>query len=497
MKRRFLYVRRLLLKMTAVLMLAGLPVSAEASEVKVSADKGRAGAESGANAEREAESRAETEREAESRADTERETGSEERKIAAGVFAEGMSLGGRTEAEARAMLEAFVDDVGRYRLILDCGDDELTFEFGTLGVSLKDRKIIDDICGVCRRGSFIQRLSELCSAAGDGLYFELAFTCSIQDVEALLEENRSAVDKAASDASLVRKNGNFVITPEAAGRTMDSAATAKAIARAVEENWRSGRAGLTVKAVMQETAPKHTAAELSAVRDRLGAYETSFAGSSDGRAANIRNGAVKLENTVVYPDEEYSFLEAMRPFTEENGYHMAGTYVNGRNTPGLGGGICQVSSTLYNAVLRAELTVTARTNHMMTVGYVPLGADATIANPSTDFKFKNDTGAPVLIEAYTSGTMLYVRIYGRETRPANRTVEFITVTEDVVWPGADIVTYDDSRPADYFYVEQNAHTGYTAAFYKNIYIDGYLTEQILVSRSIYGAYPRYVVRGCG
>lgn len=223
--------------------------------------------------------------------------------------------------------------------------------------------------------------------------------------------------------------------------------------------------------MLHRTNPAHCADELLTVKERLGAYETSFAGSSKGRMANIRNGASKLENTVVYPGEEYSFLQAMTPFSEENGYFTAGTYVNGRNTPGLGGGICQVSSTLYNAVLRAELQVTERTNHMMTVGYVPLGADATIANPSIDFKFRNDTKTPVLIEAFTSGTMLYVNIYGKETRPKNRTVEFVTVTEETVQPGADVVTYDASKPADYFYVEQNAHTGYTAAFYKNIYID--------------------------
>lgn len=489
MGRRFLCVKRLLLKMSAAIVLAGWPAAAGVSETKAfAAETAKSG------------SRMEGKSGLESASRTDGKSGSDSGKtnrVPFGVFVEGMAVGGRTEDEARTMIEAFVNDVSRYRLILDAGDTGLTFDFQTLGIRLKDRSVIDNICTVGYRGSFMQRLSYICSVAGGGLYFELDFVCDPQKVAKLLEERRGETDKAASDASLVRKNGNFVIAPEAAGQTMDSGATAEAIAEAVEENWRSGRDGLRVDAVMHEALPKHTAAELSVIKDRIGAYETSFAGSSDGRASNIRNGAAKLENTVVYPGEEYSFLQAMSPFTEENGYHMAGTYVNGRNTPGLGGGICQVSSTLYNAVLRAELTVTERTNHMMTVGYVPLGADATIANPATDFKFKNESGTPVLIEAYTSGTMLYVHIYGREVRKENRTVEFVTVTEEVVQPGADVVTYDSSQPADYFYVEQNAHTGYTVAFYKNIYIDGNLMEQILVSRSIYGAYPRYVVRGCG
>ena len=163
--------------------------------------------------------------------------------------------------------------------------------------------------------------------------------------------------------------------------------------------------------------PAHTREELSVIKDELGAYETSFAGSSRAELPILKNGAAKLENHVVYPGEEFSFLELARPFNAANGYALAGTYVNGRNTPGMGGGICQVSSTLYNAVLRAELTVTERTNHMMTSVMCRFGADATIANPYTDFKFKNESGYPVLIEAYTYGTMLYVRIYGKEETP--------------------------------------------------------------------------------
>lgn len=419
------------------------------------------------------------------------------RRLPEGVFVENIDIGGMTEEKARGVIDELLSDISRYEVTVGSGEKSFSVTFGDLGAALKDKSVIDEICGVGYRGSFMKRLSDLCAAATGGLYFNLEISCDASKVSAVLESHRNDIDTAAKDAVLVRKGGEFIVTAETQGQTMNMEATAQAICRIIGHRWREGRDGLFVEAVMQPSASTHTSAELSAVCDRLGAYETSFAGSPDGRIANIKNGASKLENTVVYPGEEFSFLQAMCPFSEENGYHVAGTYVNGRNTPGLGGGICQVSSTLYNAVLRAELTVTARTNHMMTVGYVPLGADATIANPSTDFKFRNDSSTPVLIEAYTSGTMLYVNIYGKETRPKNRTVEFMTVTEETVQPGADVVTYDSDKAADYFYVAQNAHTGYTAAFYKNIYVDGYLSEQILINRSIYGAYPRYVVRGSG
>ena len=119
----------------------------------------------------------------------------------------------------------------------------------------------------------------------------------------------------------------------------------------------------------------------------------------------------------------FSFTEKVTPFTSDNGYYIAGGYASGRNVDSMGGGICQVSSTLYNTVLRSELTVVERTNHMMTVGYVPLGADATIAEPTIDFKFRNDYEYPVYIEAYTYNGSVTVTFYGKEPgRPTGRGV---------------------------------------------------------------------------
>lgn len=90
---------------------------------------------------------------------------------------------------------------------------------------------------------------------------------------------------------------------------------------------------------------------------------------------------------------------------------------------------------MYNAVLRAELEVVERSNHGLTVGYVPLGADATVAEGGVDFRFRNNLDAPVYIEAYTYGGQIYVNIYGHETRASNRSVEFTSVTDKTIKPG--------------------------------------------------------------
>ena len=119
---------------------------------------------------------------------------------------------------------------------------------------------------------------------------------------------------------------------------------------------------------------------------------------------------------------------AMRPYTKENGFAEAGAYQNGKVIQSMGGGICQVSSTLYNAVILAELGVEQRQPHSMLVDYVQPSMDAAIAGDYKDMKLKNTTETPIYIEGYVSGGYVTFTIYGKETRPENRTIKFVSET---------------------------------------------------------------------
>ena len=130
--------------------------------------------------------------------------------------------------------------------------------------------------------------------------------------------------------------------------------------------------------VAETTQPRGTKEELSMVKDVLGTFTTSFSSSGYNRSGNVRNGCAKINGTLLYPGDTFSTYETVSPFTEANGYYEAGSYLNGLVIDSLGGGICQVSTTLYNAVLLAELEVTERFNHSMIVTYVDPSADAAI-----------------------------------------------------------------------------------------------------------------------
>lgn len=141
-----------------------------------------------------------------------------------------------------------------------------------------------------------------------------------------------------------------------------------------------------------------------------GTCTTSYATSSASRCTNISVAASRLNNLVIMPGQTVSVSDTILPRTKANGYQAAGVYLNGVHTTGMGGGVCQVSSTVYNAVMNAGLTVTERKQHSMPVSYLPHGLDAAIAAGSKDLKFRNDFSTPVVLQTITSNKKLTVNV---------------------------------------------------------------------------------------
>lgn len=170
----------------------------------------------------------------------------------------------------------------------------------------------------------------------------------------------------------------------------------------------------TVTLVVTVTRPTDTEDKLkeNLYKDQLGTYTTNFGGSSAARANNVRLASQRINGTELMPDEEFSYDKTILPRTAANGYMAAPVYVGNKVESGLGGGICQPSSTLYAAALYANLGILERHNHSLTVGYMPPGMDATIAQGVLDLRLKNTTGYPVKINASANGGVLTFTIVG-------------------------------------------------------------------------------------
>lgn len=162
----------------------------------------------------------------------------------------------------------------------------------------------------------------------------------------------------------------------------------------------------------------------------IGEFSTGYAGAGAGRAQNISAGAERLHGKVILPGETFSVAAELQPFTEANGYAAGGTYIDGQLSESMGGGVCQLSTTLYNALLQTNLTITERHPHSMPVGYVPLGQDAAIAGDYKDLKFQNTSGVPVLLLCEATGETVKVTLYGGEETGRGAVVLESRVTEE-------------------------------------------------------------------
>lgn len=241
------------------------------------------------------------------------------------------------------------------------------------------------------------------------------------------------------------------------------------------------------------TTPKKTKEVLEdkLFNKTLGSYNSDFSSSGANRAHNVSLAAESINNKILMPNEEFSYNNTIGNPNAERGYKVAGVYENGKVSEGVGGGICQVSSTLYSAVLYADLEIVERHNHSMTVGYVPNGQDATVSYGVIDFRFKNNTDYPVKVKATVSGRKLTVSIVGTEYEPS-RTVKITNETVSTTAP-TDNEKPDATLPAGTRKVVSKGKTGYVVNTYKTIVTDGKEQSSKKITTSRYKMVPNEVL----
>lgn len=414
--------------------------------------------------------------------------------ILKGVSIDKLDVSGMTREEALAALESYEKNLGGQSIKLGIGDNVIEAKLSDLGVTFDNEDLVDEAIGVGHAGNIVKRYKDQKDLQHSGKTFPLSWQTNEDTVRTYVENNCTKYDKKAQNASLTRENGafNFVAGTEGLELNVDSAV--RTISDYLENSWTSDNTAV-LNLETQVTEPEGSAEELANIKDLLGSFTTSFSTSGSNRCKNVSSGASHINGTVLYPGEEFSAYETVSPFTEANGYAMAGSYLNGEVVDSMGGGICQVSTTLYNAVLRAELNVTERSPHSMTVHYVDLSEDAAIAGTYKDFKFVNSTEYPIYIEGYTtSDKKITFNIYGKETRDKNRTISFESqmVSET---PATTILQEDAGQGIGYKAVSSKGSSGYVAELYKIVKVNGVETDRIKVNKSTYKGTNRVVTYG--
>ena len=254
-----------------------------------------------------------------------------------------------------------------------------------------------------------------------------------------------------TDARLAAVGQELVKKEEKPGVELDLDSSAAAIAERIPES--DAEAAIIS---LKPAAPRVTLADLEGIDQEIARYRTSHS-SGGNRASNIRIACAKMNGVVIRPGDIFSYNKVIGRRERADGYRIAPVISDGQLVPGMAGGVCQTSSTLYNAALLADLKIVKRSHHTFPVRYLPAGRDATVAWGSIDFQFQNNTDGPIAVLADGSGGQVLVRIYGRKapgksvsvasTRSGLRATVWRIVKQDSKLVRRELVSRDVYRPA--------------------------------------------------
>lgn len=400
-----------------------------------------------------------------------------EGRIIEGVECDGISLGGMTKEEAKKVIEEHIAKLHKSKIKLYVDDEETEVSIEKLGAKPGADKTVKEAYDLGRSGSIFHKYSVVKEKTHKVNIYR-AYDQDVFDKEVVNATKK--IITAPKNASVKRKNGKFVVTKEKTGYTLKLKESFQNFKKAVNNNKTKSQLEVTKKDA------KYKSKDVERIKDVLGTYTTDYGSSPYGRKVNVANGASKVNGTVIYPGETFSVYKTVSPFTAENGYALAGSYENGQTVQTYGGGICQVSTTLYNAVIRAELKIKERYPHSMTVHYVPRSADAAIAGTYKDLKFENPYDFPIYIEGHANGSTITFTVYGEKTNP-ERTVDFVSETTSVKESSGEKTISDPTLPEGTKILEQSGHTGYEAKLWKIVKINGKQTEKTVFNTSSYMA----------
>lgn len=474
--------------------------------------------------------------------------------ILSGVHMGDCDLSGKNRAEARALLEASYGGAQLEQVLdIQVGDRAFTLTAQECGLAYDIPSSIDLAFAYGRQGSLLEQARMFWSTRFHPVQLELVTVLDSSVLESRVEEIAAAVeqpmapsshsyadgvvtlDKGQTGYSLDReglldaldtklRTADFSpaegVLKESHPQTLSAADIAQSVNTEVVQTTldlgsdptggtvRAGTPGVQVEesalqaAINSEnrhetvtctiTQPDYTVSEYKALlfRDVLGECTTDFNPGNKNRTTNVLLATDFCNGVLLMPGDVFSYNDVVGERTSARGFKEATIYVGNSAEDGLGGGVCQVTSTIYYAALRADVEIVERWAHSREVTYVPKGEDATVAWGSKDFKFSNNSGFPMkLVTSHTTNT-LTVKIYG--TNLNNKTVKIETTVLSKT-PFEVVYQVDESLTPGTQKVKSNGYTGYKTESYRVVYVDGVEVSRTLENTSTYKKYDKVIL----
>lgn len=403
-----------------------------------------------------------------------------EDKVYPEVYVYGVNIGGLNKEEVVSVLnDKLAQAIMDKKLKVVVGDKSLELSYSELNLTYNTEDIATEALAYGKDEGLFAKKSLIKGKNTINLNADISF--DEESLVAFEDKVLEEVNIEPKNAEIVINSGNITITPEVSGKTIDKEELHNKLIESINGD-PSDEVELTFDLVEQEAKIK--AEDLKEITGVISSYSSKYSNTGDGRVKNMEIAASTINGTIVMPGEEFSYNALIGDTTPEKGYEKANTYVGNEIVPDYGGGICQVSTTLYRAVMRANIRSTERTNHSLTVSYSEPGLDATVANPYLDYKFVNTYDFPIYIQGYVSGGVVNFSIYGNVEAMGNKTYDLVNEILEKYDP--EVKYEEDSTMEEGTEkVVSYGMPGYKANSYQVTYENGVEVDRELISTDVY------------
>lgn len=411
-------------------------------------------------------------------------------RIVQGVSVKDVDLSGLTQVEAEYSLNALSKQLTNDNLEVFFADKKWTIPLHQLGVSVDVTQMTKQAYAVGRDGWWWQQYQERKLIARNQREIPLLVQVDSKLLEQKIAQASKELVVAPVNATIsINSQEQVDITEGKIGRRVDVTGMAAQVKTLVEQ---AGELRIPLKVVNVDPAVTTTMLQDMGIDGVISSYTTKFSAAQANRTYNINVAANALDNLLIKPGEEVSFNKIVGPRSSEAGYKNAPVIINSEVQDGIGGGVCQVSSTLYNSLLLGDFEIVNRRNHSIPSSYVPLGRDATVADGSIDFKFKNNHQNPIILKAYVRGNTLTFKIFGDTSE--RKDVSITDTTTQVIEPKV-VYEKDSNLPQGKQVVKEAGRRGYRTVTVRLVKQNGSVAKREVVTKSYYKPKNRIIAIG--
>ncbi|WP_426348454.1 VanW family protein [Alloiococcus sp. CFN-8] len=384
-----------------------------------------------------------------------------------GVAVGDIDISGDTKEEALNKLKSNISDkVNGSKITINMEGKSYELPMESLGFEYNFEEIVDEAFSFGKDQKLFGKYSLIKNPSDKKIDYKYSY--NEEAIDAFVQRIANDLNKESKNATIAITGSNIKVTDDIKGYKVNGDAIKESIKAKLSEGITDN---ITLEGSGEVVVANITGEALRKIDTKISSYTTNYSTSTAGRAYNVELSAKSINGTLLMPGEVFSYNQVVGERTASRGYKEAGVYVGNKVEQGIGGGICQTSSALYVAAMSANLRSVSRTNHSMTVSYMPAGMDATVNWGTIDYQFKNNYDFPVYIQTVTANRNLTISFYGNGAGMEGKTYKLISQVVQTIEPSTKVIE-DETMNEGTTSWDTKPVTGYVAKSYLVTYQNG-------------------------